>query len=175
MTKGIALCCHIKMLKIAGMSIALFGASWLVSICKFLIFFKHGCCLHLLTGLIILPGDGRVNEHIGLIAVHTLFHRAHNYIEEILHSINPKVRIPRLLISKPSQREVSAGILQPDDHILHLIEIIIKMPFGSLRLAYPPSDSYSQNVGLLFAVVWRGTLPGDPSYYGSCHAVDCLQ
>ncbi|ELU17892.1 hypothetical protein CAPTEDRAFT_214208 [Capitella teleta] len=36
-----------------------------------------------------LAGDGRVNEHVGLVAVHTLVHRSHNYIEEILFKNNP--------------------------------------------------------------------------------------
>ncbi len=34
-------------------------------------------------------GDGRVNEHIGLTAIHTMFHRYHNWMEEGLHHINP--------------------------------------------------------------------------------------
>jgi peroxidase len=34
-------------------------------------------------------GDGRVNEQIGLTTMHTLFHRAHNTIEEKLHNMNP--------------------------------------------------------------------------------------
>lgn len=37
----------------------------------------------------LFVGDGRVNEHIGLIATHTVFHREHNRIEEGLHQLNP--------------------------------------------------------------------------------------
>ena len=36
-----------------------------------------------------LAGDGRVNEQVGLSAIHHVWHRAHNSIEEILHDINP--------------------------------------------------------------------------------------
>ena len=39
--------------------------------------------------LYLFSGDGRVNEQFGLIAMHTLFVRAHNYFEEKLHKINP--------------------------------------------------------------------------------------
>ncbi len=34
-------------------------------------------------------GDGRVNEHVGLMAMHTSFAREHNRIEEELHKFNP--------------------------------------------------------------------------------------
>ncbi len=34
-------------------------------------------------------GDGRVNEHVGLMAMHTAFAREHNRIEEELHKLNP--------------------------------------------------------------------------------------
>ena len=34
-------------------------------------------------------GDGRVNEHLGLMALHTVFTREHQRIEHILHLINP--------------------------------------------------------------------------------------
>ena len=39
--------------------------------------------------LSVFLGDGRVNEQIGLISLHTIFHRAHNTIEEHLHALNP--------------------------------------------------------------------------------------
>ena len=34
-------------------------------------------------------GDGRVNEQIGLTAIHTAWHRYHNSIESKLHHLNP--------------------------------------------------------------------------------------
>ena len=41
-------------------------------------------------------GDGRVNEQIGLISLHTVFHRGHNTLEDELHHINPHWRGERL-------------------------------------------------------------------------------
>ena len=34
-------------------------------------------------------GDGRVNEHIGLMSIHTIFAREHNRIENALFILNP--------------------------------------------------------------------------------------
>ena len=34
-------------------------------------------------------GDSRVNEQVGLTAIHTLWHRYHNILEERLNHINP--------------------------------------------------------------------------------------
>jgi len=36
-----------------------------------------------------LSGDGRVNEWSGLAAIHTIFVREHNRIEQALHYLNP--------------------------------------------------------------------------------------
>lgn len=35
------------------------------------------------------PGDSRANEHLGMIALHTLFLREHNRLVEELHLLNP--------------------------------------------------------------------------------------
>ncbi|ELT94281.1 hypothetical protein CAPTEDRAFT_182272 [Capitella teleta] len=35
-------------------------------------------------------GDGRVNEHHGLSIFHTIGHREHNRVEEVLHDLNPQ-------------------------------------------------------------------------------------
>ena len=38
----------------------------------------------------ITPGDVRQNEQVGLTSMHTLIVRLHNYVENGLHSVNPK-------------------------------------------------------------------------------------
>ena len=38
---------------------------------------------------VYLPGDVRVNENTALSALHTAYHRYHNFIVEGLRSINP--------------------------------------------------------------------------------------
>lgn len=35
------------------------------------------------------PGDSRANEHLGMIALHTLFLREHNRLVAELHLLNP--------------------------------------------------------------------------------------
>lgn len=35
------------------------------------------------------PGDSRANEHLGMIALHTLFLREHNRLVGELHRLNP--------------------------------------------------------------------------------------
>lgn len=36
-----------------------------------------------------VSGDSRANEHLGMIALHTLFLREHNRLAEELHKLNP--------------------------------------------------------------------------------------
>ena len=37
----------------------------------------------------VLSGDSRANEHLGMIALHTVFLREHNRLVEELHVLNP--------------------------------------------------------------------------------------
>lgn len=38
---------------------------------------------------VCVSGDSRANEHLGMIALHTLFLREHNRLAEELHKLNP--------------------------------------------------------------------------------------
>ena len=39
--------------------------------------------------VLVLVGEGRVNENVALTTLHTLFSREHNRIEGALHHLNP--------------------------------------------------------------------------------------
>lgn len=43
----------------------------------------------LLFSINVLLGDSRANEHLGMIALHTVFLREHNRLVKELHLLNP--------------------------------------------------------------------------------------
>lgn len=43
-----------------------------------------------LSFTICFTGDSRANEHLGMIALHTLFLREHNRLVKELHLLNPR-------------------------------------------------------------------------------------
>lgn len=50
--------------------------------------YLHLCNFHLPRTRCFPSGDNRVNEHVGLMCMHTLLAREHNRVESVLHYLN---------------------------------------------------------------------------------------
>jgi len=66
-------------------------------------------------------GDGRVNEHLGLIVLHSIFHREHNRIVEELRKVNPHWDGDRLY---QEARNINAAIHQHVTYNEYLPQIL---------------------------------------------------
>nr|XP_055048103.1 eosinophil peroxidase [Misgurnus anguillicaudatus] len=85
-------------------------------------------------------GDSRVNEHLGMIALHTLFLREHNRLAEELHKINPHWSPDTLY--QEARKIVGAvhQVLTWDHYLPHILGRSANM------VLMPPYKGYDQNV-----------------------------
>lgn len=98
----------------------------------------HGRCF--------VSGDGRVNMAPTLTAIHLVFHRYHNYIEEHLHNVNPHWSGEKLL---EESRHINIAIFQNivyQEYVPMLVGPETMDRFGLHIAKSGPVQSYDPNV-----------------------------
>ena len=78
-------------------------------------------------------GDDRVNEHSGLMALQTIYHRYHNVIEEKLFNINPHWSGERLF-------QVTFSVYKPTVGFIKYGWLLLPIPDCGLNMLKPTAS-----------------------------------